>query len=118
MAKNTTPSEHAEQCAFIQWWSLTLPQLRIFAIPNGGFRHAKVAKELKLEGLRPGVPDLYVPKLKLWIEFKRQKGGVLSKDQKDWRDYLINECGDNWIVVKGAADAISQVKKHLPDGEA
>jgi len=106
MAKNTTPSESAEQISFVQWWRSTHPSLWIFSVPNGGHRHKAVAQKMKMEGQSPGVPDLYVPKLKLWIEFKRQKGGVLSAAQKDWRDYLINECGDNWIVAKGAADAV------------
>jgi len=95
--RNTTPSEHAEQVAFVQWWEVNHPDIRMFAIPNGGFRHKATAQKLKLEGVRKGVPDLYVPKLKLWIEFKRQKGGSLSADQKDWRDYLINEVtGGSW----------------------
>ena len=105
------PTEHAEQVALIQWWELKkLPP--IFAIPNGGHRHKATAIKLKLEGVRPGVPDLYCPELKLWIEMKRSKGGRLSEDQIDWRDHLLS-IGDRWIVVKGAVDAVDQVKKIL-----
>jgi hypothetical protein len=32
-----------------------------FAIPNGGHRHPAVAGKLKAEGVRAGVPDLFVP---------------------------------------------------------
>lgn len=33
----------------------------IFAIPNGGYRSKKVAGELKAEGVRAGVLDLFLP---------------------------------------------------------
>lgn len=63
--KNGQPSEHAEQATFIQWCDLhgyEYPELtRVFAIPNGGFRSAKTAGELKAEGVRAGVPDLCLP---------------------------------------------------------
>ena len=106
------PTEHAEQVALIQWWEIKkLPP--IFAIPNGGHRHKATAIKLKLEGVRPGVPDLYCPALRLWIEMKRQKGGRLSPEQKEWRDYLLS-IGDRWIAAKGAKDAINQLEKLMP----
>lgn len=107
------PSESAEQIAFVTWWRAQRPDNWIFAIPNGGFRHLATAKKLKAEGASPGVPDLYIPSLHLWIEFKRTKGGRLSTDQKDWRDHLKNECGDSWMLAKGAADAVKQVTEFL-----
>lgn len=33
----------------------------IFAIPNGGARHPIIAAKLKAEGVRAGVPDLFLP---------------------------------------------------------
>ena len=107
------PTEHAEQVAFVQWWELNRPNLWIFAIPNGGHRHKATAIKLRLEGVRPGVPDLYCPALRLWIEMKRQKGGRLSPEQKEWRDHLLS-IGDRWIVAKGAKDAINQLEKLMP----
>ena len=67
-----------------------------------------VAKKLKEEGVRSGVPDLYVPAWKLWIEMKRATGGRLSADQKDWIAYLEG-IGDRVIVAHGAKDASEQV---------
>ena len=67
---------------------VNIQKIRIFAIPNGGARHPAVAYKLKAEGVLRGVPDLYIPEWKLWIEMKRIKGGVLSDDQKDWIEYL------------------------------
>lgn len=100
------PSESIEQIAFVSWFRATFPSVKIAAIPNGGYRHPATAQRLKAEGASPGVPDLMIPEWRLWIEFKRRKGGRLSPDQKDWRDYLINECGDSWIMAKGAEEAV------------
>lgn len=107
------PTEHAEQVTFVTWFRKTFPDVRIFAIPNGGFRHVKTAQSLKAEGASPGVPDLYIPAWKLWIEMKRVKGGRLSPDQKDWIQYL-ESVGDDVIVAKGweaARDAILERQK-------
>src|SRR5690554_7359300 len=102
------PSEHYEQVRFVGKFRIAYPGVRIFAIPNGGHRGKLTATKLKNEGVSKGVPDLFIPEWRLWIEMKRQKGGTLSPEQKDWRDYLIG-CGYRWILAKGAADAINQV---------
>lgn len=103
--KNTTPTEHAEQVAFVQFLEREYPEEKFFAIPNGGHRNKIVAKKMRLEGQRKGVPDLYFPRLKFWLEMKRTKGGSLSPEQKEWRDYLIS-IGDKWEMAKGAAEAV------------
>lgn len=86
--------------------------MRIFAIPNGEKRAISVAKRLKAEGVKSGVPDLYVPALRLWIEMKRQRGGRLPPEQLDWHDYLM-QCGDTVIVGHGAQDASKKVLEFL-----
>lgn len=106
---NNCPSEHVEQREFVMWFRQSFPSVRIFAIPNGGKRGKAEALRLKVEGVSPGVPDLYVPAWKLWIEMKRQAGGVISAEQKDWRSYLVG-IGDSWIVAKGRDDAVRQVE--------
>ena len=63
MAKSGT--EHAHQTALFIWAAQNFdkyPQLRyMFAIPNGGQRHAAVAGKLKAEGVKAGVPDIFLP---------------------------------------------------------
>lgn len=109
-------SEHAEQVSLVQWFDKEFPKLRgrLFAIPNGGHRHHAEAARLKLEGVRAGVPDLFLPvpaggKHGLFIEMKREKGGRLSPEQKDWLAHL-NEQGYRAEVCKGfeAAKAVIQ----------
>ena len=98
------PTEHQEQVAFVEWFRRQFPTELIFAIPNGGQRNVIVAKKLKAEGVVRGVPDLYVPSKKIWIEMKRQKGGSLSPHQKEIIMYL-ESIGDTVIVGRGFLDA-------------
>ena len=98
------PSEHHEQCLFVQWFRRTYPGVRIFAIPNGGMRNKMQAMKLKAEGVSAGVPDLYVPAWALWIEMKRIKGGSVSTEQKDWHEYL-QSIGHKVLIGKGFDDA-------------
>lgn len=106
------PSEADEQVGFLNWFRSQFPGVRIFHIPNGGARSMSVAKRLKSEGVEPGVPDLYVPSWGLWIEMKRQSGGRVSADQRDWIEYL-ESAGDVVIVGRGAQDASRQVMEWM-----
>lgn len=101
--------EHVEQVTFVRWFRATYPGVRIFAIPNGGYRDKRTAQRLKDEGVEPGVPDLYVPAWGLWIEMKRTKDGKVSDEQAGWLDYL-QEIGDSVIVGRGCEDASRQVR--------
>lgn len=102
------PTEHEEQREFVAWFRRQYPDVRIFAIPNGGSRSQREGGRFKLEGVSAGVPDLYIPAWRAWLEMKRQKGGSLSPEQKDWRDYL-QFIGDTWMVAKGCEDAKKQI---------
>jgi hypothetical protein len=95
------PTEHEEQREFVRWFRQTFADVRIFAIPNGGARSQREGGRFKLEGVSPGVPDLFIPAWLVWIEFKRQKGGSVSPEQRDWMDYL-ESIGHRTFVAKGA----------------
>jgi hypothetical protein len=104
-------SEHAEQAGFLQWFRAKYPGTLIFAIPNGGKRDIVTAKKLQMEGVVPGVPDLFVPELRLWIEMKKP-GGRLSEAQKSMIEYLEG-IGHTVIVAYGARDASMKVLEFL-----
>lgn len=108
MTVNDTPSEHFEQREFVSWFRKNHPGVRIFAIPNGGQRSMAAAARLKVEGVSSGVPDLFIPAWKLWVEMKRIKGGSVSAEQKDWIAYL-EQVGYCAKVCKGAEDAKRQI---------
>lgn len=85
-------TEHAHQCAVMCWCAnnfKTHPELKLlFAIPNGGERNPVVASRLKAEGVKAGVPDLFLPVARhglhgLFIEMKKPKGQV-SMFQAAW----------------------------------
>ena len=103
------PSEHMEQAEFVSWFRKSFAGVRIFAIPNGGHRGQREATRLKVEGVSAGVPDLYIPEWRLWVEMKRTKGSSTSKEQKDWHAYLIS-IGDSVVIPKGCEQAIAMVE--------
>lgn len=107
-ASDRIPTEHEEQRELVRWFRQTYREVRIFAIPNGGARSPATAGRLKVEGVSPGVPDLFIPAWHLWIEMKRTKGGSVSADQKDWIKYL-EKVGYCVKVCKGADDAKMQI---------
>ena len=106
--KNDSPSEHHEQAVTVQWFRRAWPGVVIFAIPNGGVRDIRTATRLKIEGVTAGVPDLFVPAWRLWIEMKRTKNGSVSAEQKCFIKYL-ESVNYAVIVAKGADDAKLQI---------
>jgi hypothetical protein len=57
-----------------------------------------------MEGVESGVPDLFIPAWKIWVEMKKEKGGSTSKKQKEWHEYLTS-VGYKVFVCKGCGDA-------------
>jgi hypothetical protein len=115
-AQLPVPTESQEQRAFVRWFRLQYPRVRIFAIPNGGNRDAITGAIMQAEGVCKGVPDLYIPEWHLWIEMKRIKGSVTLDEQHEWAAYLVDTCGDNHFFAKGCQDAISKLQTFLRNG--
>ena len=101
-------SEHMHQVATVSWFRKTFPGVLIWSTPNGGSRHIATAAKLKSEGSLRGVPDLFVPEWKLFIEMKKLKGGRLSPDQNKVINYLTG-VGYSVIVGYGFDDAKSKI---------
>lgn len=106
------PTEHNEQVSLCVWLAINHPDLDYFAIPNGGERNAIVAAKLKAEGVKSGVPDLFFPSLRLFVEMKRVKGGSVSPVQKHWHDRLT-KAGYRVEVCRGAAEAVRVLTEEL-----
>jgi len=106
-------TESQQQQALMTWHQAHLKDIpemrRLFAIPNGGFRHISTAARLRSEGVRAGVWDLCLPDgpPNLWIEMKANSNR-LTDEQVDW---LMASGNDNYAVAYdwiGAALAIVQ----------
>lgn len=107
-------SEHAHQVAVFCWAAMNFaafPELKLlFAIPNGGERNKIVAANLKAEGVKDGVPDLFLPVARhgcngLFIELKRPKSqgkqrGYQSPEQEVWEP-LLREQGYGVAICLG-----------------
>ena len=107
------PSEFEEQCNFVAWFKQTYPEIKIMSIRNHGNRTPKEKTDQLLEGLLPGAADLYIPFFHLWIEFKRVKGGILSDKQVEFRDYVIKQCGDDWLMAEGFEDGKEKLEQFV-----
>lgn len=88
--------EHQEQVDLFYWVALYeshYPELGLmFAIPNGGQRNVLVAMKMKAEGVKAGIPDIFLPVAKqgfhgLFIEMKYGKNKT-SENQKLWIENL------------------------------
>jgi hypothetical protein len=67
-----------------------------------------VAVRLKKQGVVRGIPDLFIPAWKMFVELKRVEGGVVSKEQMKIIDYL-RRVGYTVLICKGATDASIQI---------
>lgn len=107
-----TATEHAEQVSLVQWLDATHPDLLYFAVPNGGNRNIITAKKMKAEGVKAGVPDMFFPALKLFIELKRTKGGNVSAEQKHMKERL-ELAGYKVAICHGAKEAVDIITLEL-----
>ena len=114
-------TEHEEQVALMRLVEMhkgRWPELgMLFSIPNGGDRNVIVARKLKAEGVRRGVPDLCLCLPRggyhgLFIELKRQKGGQVSAEQKAWISALRGQ-GYRAEVCKGATEAWDVIREYV-----
>lgn len=112
--------EAAVQQQLFQWaaWARGQhPELDLlFHIPNGGSRDKREAFNLKLQGVKAGVPDLFLPVGRgdyhgLFIELK-VKGNRPSEEQKRWIADL-NAQGYAAIVCYGFDEARAAVENYL-----
>ena len=118
-------SEHDEQVAVINWCfdnMVRYPQLDLlFAIPNGaalggGKIGAIRMNVLKAEGLRPGVPDLFLPVARhkyhgMFIEMKTMTG----KPSENQEEFILAVEVEGYFatVCKGAGEAIQTIEWYM-----
>lgn len=118
---NTTPTEAQEQATLFEWAAYAAkkhPELALmFHIPNEGKRSGRTGAGLIRQGLKRGVPDVFLPvarggKHGLFIEMKRVKGGTVSQEQREWREKLRAQ-GYAAEICFGWEAAAAVIRKYL-----
>lgn len=113
-------SEHEEQVALFAEFRKNqekYPELEsAFAVPNGGQRHVAVAAKLKAEGVKAGVPDIFIPAPRgnshgLFVELKA-RGGYVSDHQR-YMMALLCQQGYACIVSYGWKEAWKEIEEYL-----
>lgn len=99
LMKNKTSKEALEQEWLMNWCRanrIKYPELELlFHVPNGGSRNTREAINLKKQGVKPGVPDLFLPVARgkyhgLFIEMKAT-GNKCTDFQEKWIKDLVKE---------------------------
>lgn len=106
--KPSIPSEFTEQCNFVNWFRHTYPGVILMSIRNGGYRQESERQSQMLEGLYPGVADLFCPEFNLWIEFKKIKNYVWKPEQKQFKED-IESIGHKYILAIGCDNGKDQI---------
>ena len=110
-------TEDQEQIALVNW--LDRRFIPFYHVPNGGARHVLEGARFKRMGVRPGVPDICIPRARgnyhgLYVELKRKSGGRLSQHQQYWRATLEKE-GYKWVLAFGAEQGMKAVEEYLQE---
>jgi hypothetical protein len=117
--KEVLPSEHEEQAALIAWCDAHPIAKNIFSIPNGANKSFASAAKFKREGLRPGIPDLFLPVAcrgfhGLFIEMKRRRFANVTFQQGAWQAALVHQ-GYHCVICYGADEAIAVIQGYLKE---
>jgi len=114
------PTEHQEQASLFREaairakadprWSM------MFAIPNGGKRSIGVAVKMKAEGVKRGVPDIFLPVpvgqwCGMFLEMKVRQGGQVSKEQRAFMADL--DARYRVAIAHGAEHASKLIESYL-----
>ena len=114
-------SEAVEQETLFDWIHIKRikwPELDLaWHTPNGGSRNKVEAARLKAQGVKKGVPDVFlaIPKNGyhgLFIEMKRTQGGKVSPEQETMLQRL-NEQGYKAVVCKGWQAAARMIEDYM-----
>lgn len=120
---NNTPLEKEEQIVFVEYCQLhnikVISTQNGFKMPKYAFNWAAYSKTLKRMGMSKGFPDLIVLARNksqthevLFIEMKRQKGGTVQPEQKEWIKTL-DESGYCVGIAYGCESAINILNNYL-----
>ena len=118
-------TEHQEQAALFTWAARMegrVPELHwLFAVPNGTRTSMGIARRMKTEGVKQGVPDLCLPfprngKAGLFIEMKivspSGRKSYPRAEQREWLDGL-EAAGNRAVVCWSWIEAAKTILEYL-----
>ena len=124
-------SEHAAQSLVIEWaqrhegrW----PELRWLHsslngiyIPASAATRARIIRHMQAEGMKKGIPDLFLPVARrgfhgLYMEMKRDNGGEVSKEQKEFLAFAEQQ-GYYPVVCHGYSEAVEILEWYLSEAQ-
>lgn len=89
------------------------PDVRVYAVPNGGFRLMTEAIRLKATGVRSGITDLVfiAPRgVSAWLETKTEaRGSRLGDEQVGFREFCMRS-GHLWGMYRTVEEGLDQVR--------
>lgn len=112
-------TESQEQQALVLKLRWQHPEIKFFAIPNGGKRGKGEARRLVLEGVEKGTPDLFIAEPRenffgLFIELKRADEKLSKVSQEQWitHEQLLDR-GYQVKICYGAEEAYKEILLYL-----
>ena len=119
--KRLLPHEEEEQIKLFNWaasheWEYAELKM-MFHIPNGGKRGKAEAARFKAQGVKAGVPDIFLAAPHggyhgLFIELKRIAGGRCTAEQKEWIRELSAQ-GYMAVRANGWEEAREYIRDYL-----
>lgn len=99
------------------------PELRwVMHVPNGGHRHPAVAGKMKAQGVRRGVPDVWVPVSKmddhgnvfagLIVELKVGRNQC-TMQQRDWLGHMERNGWQVYVIYDDWRLAANEIARYL-----
>lgn len=110
-------SEFEAQCSLAKYLEENHPDILFCASAGGARTSISEAKRMKASGYKRGFPDVFIYEPRggfhgLSIEMKKEKGGVVSKHQKQWKESLIRK-GYKATIAKGFEAAVKILEDYL-----
>lgn len=114
------PTEAREAMALKTWADYhPIAKHYLFHVPNGGSRNLIEAKNLKQQGVKPGVFDYFFAypckdKHGMWIELKRASKS-LSRVSQEQAAFAVSmeKVGYHTVIAYGWEDAVKKIEKYL-----
>lgn len=116
--KKPSMKESSHQIYLFNWARLQIPEYEplLFHIPNGGTRNPVEAYNLKRQGVKAGIPDLFMAVARgsyhgLFIELKSEEGRVT-----DSQLYMLNafeKSGYHTCICYGWEEAKNKIEWYL-----